>query len=180
MKIIVNKYRKNAEKLGLTELPKVVLYARPRKIRQTASKIVPRCNRVIKEYIKQLDPSLIEGRSRSTYYCIAPQINLYVEIYDKVFTMIYNPGEHCLKVSIFSDNSGYIREVAKILNQQWEDGILAHMDWPKIEKVYNVNREDCITIWNEILKPKQNYCPECGTKIQQESKFCTNCGKILF
>ena len=150
------KVRKQAEELGLTKLRTTMLYARPRKTKMTFSKYVPDIAHAIRDYIKLLDPSFVQASSgggrNNTYYYLAPQANLYVEIVDKaVGFVVINPVNHAIQISIFSDNDEHIRGIAKAVNQRFADGILAHMDWKKIEKKFKVKREDCIAAWKALL-----------------------------
>lgn len=110
----------------------------------------------IKDYMKLIDPDFVDGRSggmrNNTYFCLAPQEKFYVEIVDKAAGfMIANPANHALQINIFSDNDEHIRGIANTVNQRWEDGILPHMNWKKIEKKYKIKREDAIATWNRFL-----------------------------
>lgn len=133
------KVRKQAEELGLTKLRRTILYARPRKTRMIFSKRVPDTADAIRDYINLLDPSFVQGSSgggrNNTFYYLAPQANLYVEVADTAAGfVVHNPKNHAIQISIFSDNDEHIRGIANAVNQRFADGILAHMDWKKIEK----------------------------------------------
>lgn len=150
------KVPKRAEELGLTKLRMTILYARPRKIRTTFSKYVPDTADAIRDYVSPLDPSLVQGRSgggrNNTYYYLAPEVNLYVEVADKAAGfVVVNPANHAIQISIFCDNDEHVRGIANAVNQRFADGILAHMDWKKIEKKFKVKREDCIAAWKALL-----------------------------
>ncbi len=153
---MVNEIRMQANNLGLTKLRMTLLYARPKKLRMLFSKYKPDTADVIEDYMKLIDPSFVEGSSGGmrniTYYCLAPQEKFYVEIVDKAAGfMIVNPANHSIQISIFSDNDEHIRGIANTVNQLWEDGILPHMVWKKIEKKYKIKREDAIATWNRFL-----------------------------
>lgn len=133
------KVRKRAGELGLTKLRMTILYARPRKMRMIFSKYVPDTADAIRDYVSTLDPSFVQSSSgggrNNTYYYLAPQANLYVEVADKATGFaLPNPANHAIQINIFSDNDEHIREIADAVNQQFADGILAHMDWKKTEK----------------------------------------------
>ncbi len=156
MRKIGSKPRKQANKLGLTKLHKTILYARPKKIRMTFNRTVSDVEGRIRDYAKLLDTSFSQdrsggGRSSVSYY-IAPKANLYVEVVNKVkgFGAV-NPGNRVLQISIFTDRDEHVRKIADIINQIWDDGVLAHINWEKIEKTYKVKKEDCITAWNALL-----------------------------
>ena len=153
---MVHEIRKQANNLGLTKLRMTLLYARPKKLSLLFAKHKPDTADVIQDYMKLIDPSSVEsssgGARNSTYYCLAPQEKFYVEIIDKAAGIwVASPANHALQISIFSDNDEHIRGIANTVNQRWEDGILPHMDWKKIEKKYKVKREDAIATWNHFL-----------------------------
>ncbi len=154
------KVRKRAERLGLIKLRPTILYGRPKKIRRMASKGKPDIADAIRDYMRLLDPNSVEDSSMRmksmsvTYYSIAPQANLYVEVLLKIagLSIKVKPVNWALQISIFSDNNEHIRGIANAVNQIWEDKILAHIDWKIVEKKYNVKRKDCIAAWNAIIK----------------------------
>ncbi len=147
-----------AESLGLTKLPFTTLYAQPRHMRTLASKFKPDIVDRIRDLMKQYDSSFIEdstgGGRNSTFYLLAPQANLYVEINDRMATAT-GPGwtahKRVSQIKIFSNNKSYIREIAHILNKIWDNEILKHINWEKIEKKYDVKREDAIIVWKNFI-----------------------------
>ncbi|MHA1265238.1 MAG: hypothetical protein ACTSRS_08410 [Candidatus Helarchaeota archaeon] len=152
------KVRKQAEASGLKNQKHTILYARARKFRTTFSKYVPDCADAIRDYLTLQDSTLLQGKSgggrNSTYYYLAPQIHVYVELLDKTSGFaVVNPSNHAIQINIWTDNEDYVRGIANAVNSCWADadGILAHMDWKKIEKKYKVNRDDCIAEWKKWL-----------------------------
>lgn len=152
--------REQAAQLGVLKLRETVLYARARKIRvkqEFFTVYIPDVMDAIHDYMIWHDPSLIQDRSgikNVTYYYLAPQVKLYVEISDKPsFWTVNNPANHALQIRIFSETEEYIRGIASAVNALWDDkdGILVHMDWDWIEKQYLVKREDCIAVWKSLL-----------------------------
>ena len=107
------KVRLRAERLGLTKLRPTILYGQPKKIRHMFSKGKPDIADAIRDYMRLLDQSSVEDSSMrmksmsATYYCIAPQANLYVEVFLKItgLSIGVNPANWALQISIFSDNN---------------------------------------------------------------------------
>jgi len=148
--------QKQAEKLGLTRLKLTILYARPKNVRMTFSKLKPGTADTIRDYMKTIDPSFVESSSRKmrnmVFYNLAPQVNLYVEIEDKLAGYAApNPANHALQIKVYSDNEEHIRGIANAINARWPEGILTHIIWDKIESKYGVKREDAIATWKELL-----------------------------
>ena len=161
------KIQKMAEKLGLTHLPLTVLYARPRKIKrkptiadeifaflQIASATrIPDVHLTIFKYLKRNlnDPSFkhkirASGRSWECYYLV-PDSNLYIEGITKLAGMLaVNPGNSVSQIKIYSGTEEYPRIIARLVNNLFEEGMLAHMDWKKLEKKFKVKREECIAM----------------------------------
>jgi hypothetical protein len=159
---MVEKIRQQADELGITQLRKTILYGHPTKTRQTFGMVVPNTDRAMRDYLRQFDPSAIDGRTIAslvslkkkpvmTYYLIAPQIKVYIEDIDSLTAWAHKPLSHALKITIFSDNDEYIRGIANTLNQLWDGKIFDNIIWKKIEKVYNVKKEDCIATWKALL-----------------------------
>jgi len=153
---IGKKVRKQASKLGLSQLPKTILYAQPKKKRRTYKRIVSDVEDGIRDYVQLLDHSFAQDRSgnerNSVSYYIAPNANLYVEVVNitKGFAGI-NPANRVLQISIFTDEYEQVHRIANIIDQIWDNGILANINWEKVEKVYKVKRDECITAWNVLL-----------------------------
>ncbi|TFG00163.1 MAG: zinc-ribbon domain-containing protein [Promethearchaeota archaeon] len=109
---------------------------------------------------------------------------------------------HVLKITIYTDDEEKRNKIAQIINDIFYDGMLANIDWNKIEKKYNVRREDCIKTWQMVLgqnlksnegdssltitpikeeSPNSNqefkFCTSCGTKNESSNKFCIKCGQ---
>jgi hypothetical protein len=149
-----SKAKKQAEKMGLTKQRLTILYGRPKKFRMTFSKNVPDVADAIRDFINFRDPNLIHDRSggfRSiSFYYVSGQ--LYVEVLDKISgALAVNPGNHVIQVNIFCEDDEIIRGIANAINQIWDDGILAHIDWKKVEGKFKVKQEDCIAAWKQWL-----------------------------
>ena len=136
-----------------------VLYARTRKFRQTFSKFIPDIGDAIRDYISfTLGSTLLQEKSgggrNQTYYYLAPDLNLFVEVVDKMsgFT-VYNCNNHLDRINIYNENDEYIRGIANAINALWSDvgGILEHVIWNKIENKFKVKKEDYIGTWKSFL-----------------------------
>ncbi|HUX98500.1 MAG TPA: hypothetical protein VMV49_02985 [Candidatus Deferrimicrobium sp.] len=150
------KIPKQAEELGITKQRLTILYARAKKIRMTFTKYVPDTADAIRDYITLQDPTMIQDRTgggrNNTWYYLAPQAQIYVEYFDKAAGFqIVNPSNHAVQINIFTDNLEHVRGIANAVNNCWEDGILAHMEWKKIEGKYKIKADDCIAAWKQWL-----------------------------
>ena len=146
-----------AKKLGLIDLPRYTFYARPKTNKAKFSKFKPDMAYLTEDWMKNLDPttamseSMLGGRS-SGYYYLAPQLNVYVEIVDKISGYFaYSEDNHVNKIDIYTNNQDYVKAIVKIINDLWIDGILSHLNTKKIEKKFKVKGEDIINAWNSFL-----------------------------
>ena len=147
---------KEAQALGLTNLPLTTLYGRPKNFKMTFSKSKPDTINLMQKYLTQIDPSTklnsSGGGRNNTFYCVAPQARTYVQVTDKMAGMVgYNMNNHTCEIKIYSDDIEMVKQLARTVSQAWPDGILPHVDWGKIEKKYKVRREDCIAAWEALL-----------------------------
>jgi len=148
---------KVAKQLGLNKLRLTTLYARPRRIHQTFGGIsTPDIIVSIRDYIHFQDSSFLQGRSgggrNRTYYFLSQAKQIYMEVIDKASGFfIVDPSNHAFQVNIYCNEEQYIKEIAQILNNLFNNGILVHMDWKKIEGKYKVKADDCIAEWNKWL-----------------------------
>ncbi len=146
-----------AKELGLINLPRYTFYAQPKTFKVKFSKFKPGMAFLLENWIKNLDSTatiseaMLGGRS-SGYYYLAPQINLYVEILDKISGYFaYSEDNHVNKIDIYTNNQDYVKAIVKIINDLWDDGILSHLNTKKIEKTFKVKGEDIINAWNSFL-----------------------------
>ncbi|MFX1296705.1 MAG: hypothetical protein ACFFD2_17845 [Promethearchaeota archaeon] len=163
-----------AEELGLTRLPLTVLYSQPKKIfnkdpmsdnflrfisTQSFSKLIPDTVFNILRHLNENinDPSFIfnsfEGARTKKYFYLAPKSNLYVELICKVSGyIIFRTSNHVVQIKIYSDNEEYKRAIANVVNDAFKNGVLANINWKKIEKKFKVKKEDCIATWKALLE----------------------------
>ncbi|MHA1279116.1 MAG: hypothetical protein ACTSQI_21115 [Candidatus Helarchaeota archaeon] len=151
------KVLKLAKQLGLLGLPLYVLYGRAKKIRMTFSKYVPDVADAIRDFLTLKDENLIQGRSgggrNNSFYYLSEALQLFVQVVDKASGfVVVNPSNHAIQFNIYTKDEELVRGIAQTINQIWEDGILAHMEWKKIEKKFKVNAEDGIAQWNKWLQ----------------------------
>ncbi len=148
--------RKKAISLGFTNFRETILFCRPKKIRMMFSKYMPDTADAVKEYLKQIDPTTevtsSGGGRNNTFYMLAPQAQLYVELADKMAGMaVPNSNNHVIKMNIFCNNDEYIHAIANTAYYRWDDGLLNHIDLKKIEKKYKVKSEDVLAAWKAII-----------------------------
>ncbi len=148
--------RRQAEKLGLFHFPTTTLYARPWKLRPTFSMLVGDIVDVIRDYLRKIDPYLLLDRSgagrSNTHYFLAPQAFVYVEIIRKTAGMNANdPGNMVTKIDIFSKYHAHVINIASRVDSIFPNGILAHLDWNKIENKFLVSRDAGIATWHSLL-----------------------------
>ncbi len=168
------KIQKNAEKQGLTQLPLTVLYARPRTILPGMSGFddallfleaglfktnTPDIPVFLLRYIKNelKDSSVQYKRSRNgrhyKNYILAPNSKLYLEIFTKIVGILaLRTSNYVTEINIYCDDQQILQDIAKVVNEIYNDGMLAHMKWDKVEKKFKFNREDCIDTWIPLLE----------------------------
>jgi len=208
-----NPIRAQAEELGLTNLPQTVLYGQPSSVRQTFSRCVPNIDRAIQDYISSVDPSFVKGRTGGvkahTYSIFSPKERIYIEDTDFYVGWAHQAKNHVLKITIYTDSDEKRRKIAQVINNVFFNGMLANIDWKKIEKKFKVKREECIAMWelvlgqqlknekekprkipqeplqkpsqDEITRKTQEYkkCGTCGKNNKPSNKFCIECGNLL-
>ncbi|MFX1567826.1 MAG: hypothetical protein ACFFCV_05595 [Promethearchaeota archaeon] len=150
------KVRKEAESLGLTNLPKYTFFGRPKNLKMKFSKYKPDLAYTVENWMKSIESSIAidesGGGRNNTFYYMAPQMNLYVEIADKMAgAIVPNPGNHATQIDIYTNNEDHVRTIVRSINAQWEDGIVPHLDLKKLEKKYKVNRDDIVKAWQAFL-----------------------------
>jgi len=154
---------KEAEVLGFKNLQKFTFFGQRKGgaiIKKETKKHTFRHNMprfIIKliEWLESIDPSIQEsdagGGRNVTFYLLSPQAGVYIEVYDKIAGAFDIPRNHVYKMDIYGKNEDLIRQIVKIVNDQWEDGIIAHLDMKKIEKKFKVSSNDVINSWNQFL-----------------------------
>ena len=164
--------RKQAEELGFTNFPLTVLFARPRTFRPIFTRLVPDVADIIRDYFKSIDPNFVQGRSgggrNNSYYYLAPQARIYAEVFDRMVGFNVNvPENHLNEILIFSKYKAHLLNIVWRLEGIFPGGMLAHLDFIKIEKKFNVKKEDYISTWNTLLdqceiikKPTAEYLQE--------------------
>ncbi|MFX1409103.1 MAG: hypothetical protein ACFFA6_02025 [Promethearchaeota archaeon] len=158
---IGKKLRKIAEKNNLLNYPKTVLYAGANKTRHSLdlaySTYIPDTADEIWKYLRSVDGSTEEGKSKSSrkkqLYYLAPEIWVFVEIDARVAGFNAMKGtNHVLRINIYSENIEYVKGIAHAINNNFVGGILNQIDWEKIEKVFQIDREKEITVWKKVLE----------------------------
>jgi len=154
-----SKVRAQADKLGLSSQQLTILYAQGRKIRMMFSRSKPDLADIIKDYVNLSDPSFMEemtgGGKNNTHYYLSQKLGVYIELADRIKgwgPSMMSPTNHLIQISIFTNNMDLVLAIAKQLNRTFEDGMLPHIDWAKMEEMYKIKREDGIATWNAFLK----------------------------
>lgn len=148
--------QRRAMQLGLTNQPIYTFYAQPRKIKAKFSKIKPDIAYIIENWMNSVDSSAAQseksgGRS-SKYYNVAPALNLYVEIVDRLSgTFAYSEGNHVCKIDIYTNNEDHVRAIVKSINGIWDDGIIPHLNIKKLEKKFKIKGEGIINAWEAYI-----------------------------
>ena len=150
------KVQSQAKQLGLTNQPQYTFYGQPKKMKVKFSKIKPDFAYIVEDWMKSVDPSTTTSESAharsSDYYYLAPQINLYVEVNDKLSGFFaYSEDNHVCKIDIYTNNEDHVRTIIRSFNAQWDDGIVPHLNLKKLEKKYKVKGEDIVNAWNSFL-----------------------------
>ena len=150
--------KKEAIQLGLTNLPKYTFYCQPKKVKGKASKVKPDIAYVVENWMPSIDPStkMSESSGRtSEYFYLAPGINTYVEVTSRIFAKssftMYNADKQVAKFDIYTNNEDHVRAIAKDINAIWDDGMVAHLNFKKLEKKFKVGKEEVINQWNAFL-----------------------------
>ena len=150
--------KKEATRLGLTNLPKYTFYCQPKNVKGKFSKVKPDIAYLVENWMTSIDPStkMDETRGRtSEYFYLAPGINTYVEVTSRMFAKsrftMYNADKQVAKIDIYTNNEDHVRVIAKDTNAIWDDGMIPHLNFEKLEKKFKVGKEDIMSIWNTFL-----------------------------
>ena len=155
----MEKIRKQAFRLGMMDLPLTILYARPYVATWRKMTYHPEPKEVIEHYIKYIlkIPNYIHeskariGRTRRWGYLI-PEISLYIEITDEVVGFkADNDENHVLQLLIHSEKEEHVQKIANLINSIYPKGVIKDMNWEKVEKKFEIFKEDCIKVWEELL-----------------------------
>ncbi len=158
VKIMGKNVQKEAMQLGLTNLPKYTFYCQPKKVKAKASKVKPDIAYVVENWMTSIDPSTKmseSGGRTSEYFYLAPGINTYVEVTSRMFAKsrftMYNADKQVTKFDIYTNNEEHVRVIAKDTNAIWDDGMIPHLNFEKLEKKFKVGKENVINQWNAFL-----------------------------
>ena len=156
--------QKKAETLGLKNLQKYTFFGQRKKgaaILKTETKKhtfrhnMPKFLIKIIKWLESIDPSTQEtdagGGRNVTFYLLSPQKGVYIEVDDRIAGALDIPRNHVYKMDIYGQNEDSIRQIVKMVNDQWKEGILAHLDLKKIEKKFKISSEEVISSWNQFL-----------------------------
>jgi hypothetical protein len=157
------KIQKEAEILGFKDLQKYTFFGRRKggavikkdTKKRTFSHNMPGFIIRIIQWLENIDPSTQEtdagGGRNVTFYVLSPQAGVYIEIDDKIAGALDIPGNHVYKMDIYGKNEDLVRQIVKITNDQFKEGIIAHLDFKKIEKKFKISSDDVINAWNQFI-----------------------------
>lgn len=155
------KLRKEAKNLGFLEYPKTTLYGgagvldivREWGIYTTS---IPVWAINIGRFLKNLDPDTKAGISKpdrnKIIFLLAPNLHVYIEIDAKTAGFMDVRKNHVQQINIFSRDNTYVNEIAQIINNSYENGILHEIIWEKVRKKFVINQDREIQMWKDILE----------------------------
>ncbi|MHA2185852.1 MAG: hypothetical protein ACXAAI_12735 [Promethearchaeota archaeon] len=149
--------QRQAKSMGLMNLPKYTFYCQPAGIKRKFSTTTPRFIYTINDWVASFDQSCQRddaGGGRTAWsFILAPQSGLYIEITSKIAGFSAMSAENYVsQVDIYTENTDNVKTIVKILNDQWPDGMLNHIDLRKIEKKFKVNGNDVVNAINQFLQ----------------------------
>jgi len=150
------KIEKKAMELGLTNLPKYTFYGRPKTIKMKFSKYKPDTAYVVEDWMKSVDSSCTveeSAKARSSkFFYMSTQLGIYVVVYNKMAGVTaFNPDNYVSQIDIYTNNEEHVRAIVQGYNSLWDDGIVPHIDFNKIEKKFQVGKEEVLNQWNIFL-----------------------------
>jgi hypothetical protein len=150
-----------ADKLGLLKLDKTVLYAGASFVYNDwkwgiFTTKMPNTGEAIRSYLAHAGGNVSNEISRpdrnKTLRFLAPKIETYVEADSKVHGFwAIKPSNYGLRINIFCNNDEHIRGIAKAVDSIFDKGVIKGVKWETIEKLFKVDREDCIKAWEKVL-----------------------------
>jgi len=65
-----------------------------------------------------------------------------------------NLKRHGFQLNIYSSEEKHKYNIANAINNAYEGGLLPRINnWERIEEFFGVSSEECIKVWNSLLKP---------------------------
>jgi len=157
------KIKKEAEILGFKNLQKYTFFGQRKGLailktetkKHTFRHNMPKFIIKIIEWLESIDPSTQEsdagGGRNVTFYLLSPQAGVYIEVDDRIAGTLDIPRNHVYKMDIYGKNEDLVKQIVKITNDQWKEGVIAHLDFKKIEKKFKISSDDVINSWNQFL-----------------------------
>ncbi|MFX1429163.1 MAG: hypothetical protein ACFFCY_03235 [Promethearchaeota archaeon] len=149
--------QKQAKSMGMMNLPKYTFYCQPAGIKRKFSTTTPRFVYTINDWVASFDQSCQRddsGSARTVWsFILAPQAAAYIEVTSKIagFSAM-SADNYVSQVDIYTENTDIVKNVVKILNDQWPDGMFNHIDLKKIEKKFNVKGNEVVNAINQFLQ----------------------------
>jgi len=155
------KLRKEATKLGFLNYPKTTIYGGAADlilVREWGpwTTSVPIWAINIGVFLKNLDPDTKIGISKpdrnKIIFILSSNIHVYIEIDAKTAGFMDIKKNHVQQINIFSRDNKYVNEIAHLINDGYEGGILNEIIWEKVGKKFQINQEQEIKMWKDILE----------------------------
>lgn len=155
------KLRKEAKNLGFLNYPKTTIYGGAGALKLVRgwgiyTTSVPIWALNIGGFLKNLDPDTKIGISKpdrnKLIFFLAPNLHVYIEIDAKTAGFLDTRKNHVQQINIFSRDNKYVNEIAHVINDSHKSGILNEIIWEKVGKKFNINQEQEIQMWKDILE----------------------------
>ena len=151
------KVQKQAKSMGMTNLPKYTFFCQPEGIKRKFSTTTPKFVYTINDWVASFDQSCLRddaGSARTVWsYILAPQSGIYIEITSKIAGYsAMSADNYVSQVDVYTENADVAKTVVKILNDQWPDGMLNHINLDKIAKKFKVSGNDVVNAINQFLQ----------------------------
>jgi len=94
-----------------------------------------------------------QRKSRERHYnYVSLRLKLYIEVFDiPIKTVGFGKTPHAFHVKIYCDDQLITREVAQLPKTLFKKkDIVEDTDWEGVERIFNINREDCIKMWKKL------------------------------
>ena len=154
------KLRKKAKNLGFQNYPKTILYGGASELINAGAwgftTSVPIWTAYVLEFLRGLDTDTETAISKpdrnKIIFFLSPNIHVYIEVDAKTAGFMDIKKNHVQQINIFSRDNKYVNKIAHIINNCYKGGILDEIIWEKIGKKFQINQEEEIIMWKDILE----------------------------
>ena len=154
-KIIIEK----AKEMNLYNIPSVKIWAMGTKMRRVFTGAIPNIEDFVSDYLTVNDIQHLIGVNRkasgvSTYYHLAPNLKLYVEVEIQLkglFSSAYNPLHFPTEMRFHTENQEHIQTIVNEINQLWaslgKGPMLDNLNYKAFKKKFKVDPETIKKTW---------------------------------